>query len=202
MRAWSAKSGRDALFFRFHPHLACSESCSAGTFNLMLLNRFSALLCLPSCVILLASCGSSGGVKGVPRNLPEINLQGSSSTPAHSMERKDYPFAPDGTYMTAWASEGEKEASSSDIESWSRSHGGTVSRRNPSPVKKVPASKKKTASSSKSGSSKGGGTYTIKKGDTLGAIARKHGTTVAKLKAANGMSSDFIREGKTLKIPK
>ena len=51
----------------------------------------------------------------------------------------------------------------------------------------------------KSGS---GGSYTIKKGDTLGAIAAKHGTTVSKLKAANGMSSDFIREGKSLKIPK
>ena len=42
----------------------------------------------------------------------------------------------------------------------------------------------------------------IKKGDTLSAIARKHGTTVSKLKAANGMSSDSIREGKSLKIPK
>lgn len=137
----------------------------------------------------------------MPRELPDINLHGSSSTPPHSMERKDYPFAPDGAYMVAWASEGEKAASTADIDSWSRSHGGSVSRRNPSPVKKVPASKKKSTAKTAS-TGKGGGTYTIKKGDTLGAIARKHGTTVAKLKAANGMSSDFIREGKTLKIPK
>jgi LysM repeat protein len=74
-------------------------------------------------------------------------------------------------------------------------------------VRKVSSSstkKKSTASSSKSKSkgSSGGGSYTIKKGDTLGAIAARHGTTVSKLKAANGMSSDFIREGKSLKIPK
>ncbi len=135
-------------------------------------------------------------MKGLPRQLPEIHLYGSSSTPPHTMERKDYPFAPNGDYMTAWASEGEKAATSADIETWSRSHGGSVSRRNPSPVRKV-SSKKKTSSSSR-----GGGSYTIKKGDTLGAIARKHGTTVAKIKAANGMKSDFIREGKTLRIPK
>lgn len=136
-------------------------------------------------------------MKGVPRQLPEIQLYGSSSTPAHGMERKDYPFAPNGDYMMAWASEGEKAATSADIDSWSRSHGGSVSRRNPSPVRKVSSSKRKTSSSSR-----GGSVYTIKKGDTLGAIARRHGTTVAKIKAANGMKSDFIREGKTLRIPR
>jgi hypothetical protein len=30
----------------------------------------------------------------------------------------------------------------------------------------------------------------------------KYGTTVAKLKAANGLKSDLIRAGKTLKIPR
>jgi len=46
-----------------------------------------------------------------------------------------------------------------------------------------------------------GTTYTVVKGDTLSAIARKKGTTVAKIKAANGMSSDFLSIGKKLKIP-
>jgi hypothetical protein len=155
--------------------------------------RAAASLILAS--LLLASCGSSPRIKGLPKNLPPINLHGSSTTPSHSMERKDYPFDPvTGDYMLAWASEGERAASASDIDSWSRSHGGSVSRRNPSPVRKV--------SSKKGTSSRSGGSYTIKRGDTLGAIARKHGTTVSKLKAANGLSSDFIREGRTLKIPR
>ncbi len=43
--------------------------------------------------------------------------------------------------------------------------------------------------------------YTIKKGDTLGGIARKYHTTVAKLQKLNKMgSSTFIREGKRLRV--
>ena len=43
--------------------------------------------------------------------------------------------------------------------------------------------------------------YKVKNGDTLGEIARRHGTTISKIKKANGMSSDRIRAGQTLKIP-
>lgn len=41
---------------------------------------------------------------------------------------------------------------------------------------------------------------TIKKGDTLESIARRNGTTVAKLKKINGIKGDNIREGKKLKV--
>ena len=44
--------------------------------------------------------------------------------------------------------------------------------------------------------------YTIKKGDTLGGIAKKFHCTVKQLKAWNGLKSDNIREGKKLKICK
>lgn len=56
------------------------------------------------------------------------------------------------------------------------------------------AKKKTTASSSSK-------RYTVKKGDGLYGIARKYGTTVSKLKSANGLSSDLIRIGQVLKIP-
>lgn len=65
------------------------------------------------------------------------------------------------------------------------------------------ATKKKTTASA--GPSKKASTaskrHTIQKGDTLYGIARSGGTTVAKLKAANGLTSDLIRPGQTLKIP-
>ncbi|TDU69362.1 D-gamma-glutamyl-meso-diaminopimelic acid endopeptidase CwlS [Prosthecobacter fusiformis] len=109
------------------------------------------------------------------------------------MARKDYPFDASGNYVTAWASEGESAASNDDVARWQASHGGSVSRRQPSPVTKV---------SSKKSSSGRTSSYTIKSGDTLGGIARKHSTTVAKIKAANGLKSDMIRAGKTLKIPR
>jgi len=46
-----------------------------------------------------------------------------------------------------------------------------------------------------------GGSYYVQPGDTLYSIAQKHGVTVAALKAANGLSSDFILAGVTLRIP-
>ncbi|NDI97524.1 LysM peptidoglycan-binding domain-containing protein [Flavobacterium sp. LaA7.5] len=43
--------------------------------------------------------------------------------------------------------------------------------------------------------------HKIKSGEVLGTIARKYHVTVSQLKKANGLRSDNIRAGKTLKIP-
>jgi len=145
---------------------------------------------------LLSSC-SGPSIKGLPRNLPVINLHGTKETPPHSMAKNEYPFDENGAYRSEWVSAGGgTRASESDYSSWRSSHGGA-----PTPHKDyTPPKKKKSSSSSKS---KGkGGSYTIKQGDSLSVIAARNGTTVAKLKAANGLKNDFIRAGKTLKIPK
>jgi LysM repeat protein len=86
-----------------------------------------------------------------------------------------------------------------------------------SPPKKVASStpaKKSTSASSSSTSKKsdsppakkstgGGGSvkHTVKGSDSLYGLAKKYGTTVAKIKAANGLSSDMLRDGRTLTIP-
>lgn len=46
-----------------------------------------------------------------------------------------------------------------------------------------------------------GADHVVVKGDTLGGIARKYGTTVAAIKQANGMTNDTVVLGKKLKIP-
>ena len=46
-----------------------------------------------------------------------------------------------------------------------------------------------------------GSRYRIRQGDTLGLIARAHGTTVEALMAANRLDSDLIRAGRELLIP-
>lgn len=43
--------------------------------------------------------------------------------------------------------------------------------------------------------------YKVKSGDTLSSIASKYGTTVKKLKAANGLTSNIIHVGQVLVIP-
>lgn len=63
------------------------------------------------------------------------------------------------------------------------------------------SSKPKPKSTTKSTAKKSGGSYKVVKGDTLYGIARKRGTTVAKIKSANGISSDVIRPGQSLRIP-
>lgn len=69
------------------------------------------------------------------------------------------------------------------------------------PKKSTSSSKPKAKTSSKSTAKKSGGSYKVVKGDTLYGIARKRSTTVAKIKSANGLSSDVIRPGQSLKIP-
>ena len=63
------------------------------------------------------------------------------------------------------------------------------------PVKVAPAASKGTTSHGGSGHY-----YTVRKGDTLSSIARKHGISVQTLKKRNGLKSDKIRVGQKLKV--
>lgn len=69
-----------------------------------------------------------------------------------------------------------------------------------STVSRSTAVKKSTASKSTAKKS-AGSSYKVVRGDTLSGIARKRGSTVAKIKAANGLKSDIIRIGQVLRIP-
>lgn len=73
---------------------------------------------------------------------------------------------------------------------------GAVSSRSGAPSK--PSSSRSGGGSS---SSSTGGSYTVKSGDSLWTIARKHNTSVDKLMKANGLSSDRLKIGQTLKLP-
>ena len=43
--------------------------------------------------------------------------------------------------------------------------------------------------------------YTVKSGDTLSAIAKRHGTTVTAIRSANNLRNDIVRVGQKLQIP-
>lgn len=76
----------------------------------------------------------------------------------------------------------------------------------PGQVLKNPKAPKPAAASRTSrpsaGASGGGGTYTVRRGDTLFGIAQRHGTTVEALRQANGMGRNAaLIAGRKLKLP-
>ena len=62
----------------------------------------------------------------------------------------------------------------------------------------VNAKKSKSSSSTKKSASS---TVTVKPGDSLWSIARKHDTTVNALKKANNLTSDVLLDGQKIKVP-
>lgn len=72
------------------------------------------------------------------------------------------------------------------------------------PVKPAPAVKPKAdpaPSAPKPATPSTPGTYTVRRGDTLSSIARKHNISVAALKSTNGLKSDRINISQKLKLP-
>lgn len=104
-------------------------------------------------------------------------------------------------------------ASSSGGGSGSSSKGSTTTKAKPKPESSGSDSTVASSSGNTDGSSEvttstkakpkppSSGSYTVKAGDTVERIARRHGTTTKKLMAANGMTSDFLKIGRVLKLP-
>ncbi|MFL2128877.1 LysM peptidoglycan-binding domain-containing protein [Ruoffia sp. FAM 26255] len=64
----------------------------------------------------------------------------------------------------------------------------------------TPPANSNNSSDNTEGNTSVGGSYTIKRGDGLYAIARKHGMTLNQLKSLNGLSSNLIHPGQVLKV--
>jgi len=90
-----------------------------------------------------------------------------------------------------------------DIESLAKLNGlKKPYRLQPGQVLKNPKAPKATAKASSSSGGGSGGTYTVKRGDTLFSIAQRNGTTVDALRAANGLGrSSSLMPGAKLKLP-
>jgi LysM repeat protein len=82
-------------------------------------------------------------------------------------------------------------------EDWS--NGGTTAAATKKTTSKT-TGKPAVKSTSTTATASKGGSYTVKRGDTLSSISRTNGTTVAKLMQANGLKSTTIREGQTLRL--
>lgn len=105
-------------------------------------------------------------------------------------------YSSEGIGSGSTASSKPKTSSSSSGSSSSSKSKTTASKPKPKPTvaKAKPKPKAKPQPSSIS--------YTVKKGDTLYGLANRYGTSVAAIKKASGLSSDSLRDGRTLKIPR
>ena len=153
------------------------------------------ILALSTTCLVLASCentkstssdpyASNYGNDGHYNPYPGQSGYASPSTPSY--QKPPMPAAPEPPADPYAFSAAKKTAPSSPAASTPKK---TV-------ASNSPTKKKSTAKKSSSGSR-----YAVSKGDTLYGIALKKKTTVAKLKAANGLKSDLIRPGQSLKIP-
>jgi len=185
--------------------------------------RFSTFIALAalSPSLLLVSCKSSSSKKQKPMKMPNISVSSTAAPPKHSLSRGEYPFDARGNYVSSWAAEGEQRAGRSavfgtDYSTWQSSHGSgrssppkkttpaSSSRPTSSPAKKTTSSTSSTAAKkpAPSKSSSGSLSHTVRSGDTLYGLALRYKSTVAKIKAANGLKSDIIRPGQNLRIPR
>lgn len=168
---------------------------------------------LPRLVIVLAAGFGCVALSGCGSSSHQATRSG-GNTGAYASYPADghynpYPTAPQGT-VTRYQE--YTEAPPPPVEEPKpkvASSGATASRAtaSTSPSTKKTTTKKKpstatTASKPATSKSSGRGTvHLVKPKDTLWGIARKYHTTISKLKSANGLSSDLIRDGQKLKIP-
>ena len=153
-------------------------------------NRQRCLL-LAACLLNAAvavSCKSTNKSGGnVPNyDWKELDAQlpdGSTATPSHTLSRYEYPFDASGRYVSSWAAEGERRHGRSAYASSS-------------------SSRRKSSSSSSRKSSTKYRYHKVTAGDTLYGLSRRYGTSVSAIKRANGLKSDLIINGRTLKIPR
>jgi len=107
---------------------------------------------------------------------------GSNATPRHNLSQYEYPFDANGRYVASWAAEGERRSGRNAYTKPKRSTRSRSSSTRSKPKAKIRR-------------------HTVRAGDTLWALSQRYGTSVSAIKRVNGLSSNTIVNGRTLRIP-
>ena len=143
----------------------------------------------------------------------------------HGMVREDYPFDDEGKYRRDWVKSKDRSRARSSYElpdpepadAAAAEQTSVVSRPHlptpPPPVAALPAVTPAASTSFREEYSspvsnavttpamKSATYHKVESGDTLYSIARRHDTSVTQLKKVNGLTSDIIRVGQSLRLP-
>ncbi len=175
-----------ATSFRKRPGTSFSLQCAAASL----------------CAVLLSGCVNPG--------YPSASVTAEKiATPSNSLPHHEYPFDDKGNYRKDWVVPPRgRSSTSSSSGSYASSSGGSTTRRSTSTSSSSSSSSSRTSSSTSSSSSSSAAKpkpaaryHKVQSGDTLYGISRKYGVSVSSLKSVNGLSSDLIRIGQTLRIP-
>ena len=139
----------------------------------------------------VSNFGNDGAYNPYPGQPGTMQSGGGSTVPTYTPPPQAPTPPPNDPYAFSGpsAASSKPKSPSSSSSTKPKSTASTKPRPKSSTAKTTP--KKKPAAAS---------AYKVVPGDTLSGIARKRGTTVAKLKAANKLSSDLIRPGQALKL--
>lgn len=145
----------------------------------------------------LPEAGVSGGLRRMYGTKAQANLKAKTGTINNVSALSGYVRAADGEHLafsiisnnvpSTWRAKRIEDAIGARLASYARNNDVAVMA-DPNIADKPAKSK--------------GRSYTVKRGDTLGGIARKHHTSVAKLQKANpGLSAKRLRPGKKIRLP-
>lgn len=182
--------------------------------SIPLLHRRALILALATVVpLLLTQCKSTGG------SYKDVEYDPSTlKTPSgHGMEKKDYPFDDDGRYRKEWvrnkATGKTRSASKLPEPQMVSADGSTQSADSVTsttgyygpvegPTSNSPAPEDFTVAAATPAPVIAETNYhKVVSGDTLYSLSRRYGTSVDELKRVNGLSSDSIRTGQSLRLP-
>ena len=143
----------------------------------MMLCRNAVLALALVCPLVLTQCTTSSG--------NALVVSGDLATPDHSLPKDEYPFDEKGNYR----------------EEWVQSPRGVDNRNRNSTSSRSGSSSSGSRSSSSASTSSRQMYHTVTKGDTLWGLSRRYKVSVSSIQQANGLKTDMIKAGDTLKIP-
>ena len=177
----------------------------------------AACIALPSCET-TKKAGSSDG------DIVDYTTPSSRKSDA---EKASFPFDDAGNYREDWVAKGQgatgvRDTPVSSAYSQTPTSAAYTQEPDSTPVRTTVASSSSSGARKLSGSSSGSRKTTssrsrpkprprpvakptyvkVKPGDTLYGLSKRSGVSIAAIKAANGLKSDLIVDGKSLKIPK